>query len=245
MKEDNAYEVELVIISPYNIYGKKVSMRKMRGRIYVYFNKKKYDQEGIKKYYVGQTTKKPEHRAGHNGNDYLQSTTKFAKAILKWGWDAFELTVLEDYIESKEELNRLESHYIEVYDSYKNGYNSTLGGDGLFNPSEDTRRKMSEAKKGKAPHNKGKKMSDEFRQKCSKAKRGCVVPSRRKKVYCKELDMIFDSVGEAGQYLHENFGLGKQIRTQISACCTGRLNSCGKLQKEGRLTPLTWEYYND
>lgn len=29
----------------------------MNGKIYCYFNKKKYEQEGIKKYYVGQTIK--------------------------------------------------------------------------------------------------------------------------------------------------------------------------------------------
>lgn len=214
---------------------------RLRGRIYAYFNKKKYEAEGTKKYYIGQTTKKPSHRAGHNGKDYLQSTTKFAKAIKKWGWDAFELIVLEDYIESKEELNRLETHYINLYDSYNNGYNCTMGGDGLYNPSEETRRKMSEAKKGKSPHNKGKKMSNDFREKCSKAKKG--KPSTQtKKVYCKELDIEFNSLKEAGEYLHTFLGMNKNVRCQIIAVCKGRLLSCGKIIKEGKETPLTWEY---
>lgn len=217
----------------------------MRGRIYVYFNRKKYEQEGIKKYYVGQTTKKPEHRAGHNGNDYLQSTTKFAYAIKKWGWNAFELTVVEDYIETKEELNRLEMLYIEKYDSYNNGYNCTKGGDGLFNPSEETRRKMSEAKKGKAPHNKGKKMSDEFRQSVSNAKKGVPQPQRRQAVYCKELNMTFESVSEAGLYLHEHLGMSKQARTQVGMACNGKTGSCGKIKNvDGTYTKLTWKFVN-
>ena len=215
----------------------------MRGRIYIYFNKKKYETEGVKKYYVGQTTKKPEHRAGCNGNDYLQSTTKFAYAIKKWGWEAFELTVIEDYIKTKEELNRLEMFYIEKYDSYNNGYNCTKGGDGLCQPSEETRRKMSEAKRGKAPHNKGKKMSDEFRQKCSKAKKGIPQPKKRQPVYCKELNMTFESVSQAGLYLHETLGMSKQVRTQIGMACSGKITSCGKIKSDnGDITKLTWQF---
>jgi hypothetical protein len=56
----------------------------MNGKIYVYFNKKKYEQDGIKKYYVGQTTKTMTHRAGKNGANYLFTDTAFARAIKKW-----------------------------------------------------------------------------------------------------------------------------------------------------------------
>ena len=45
----------------------------MNGKIYVYFNKKKYENEGIKKYYVGQTTRSIEERAGRNGWKYCKS----------------------------------------------------------------------------------------------------------------------------------------------------------------------------
>lgn len=218
----------------------------MNGKIYVYFNKKKYEQDGIKKYYVGQTTKTMTHRAGKNGANYLFTDTAFARAIKKWGWDAFECTILVDNIQTKEELDELEKYYIQQYDSFKNGYNCTLGGDGLYNPSEETRRKMSEAKKGKHPHNYGKKMSDDFRKKCSQAKKGVSQPKTRKRVYCKELNMTFDSVTLAGQYLHENLGLGKNIRTQIGMACNGKVQSCGKIVKEdGTIIMLTWCYVND
>ena len=42
----------------------------MNGKIYVYFNRKKYEEEGIKKYYVGQTIYSIEHRSGKNGKNY-------------------------------------------------------------------------------------------------------------------------------------------------------------------------------
>ena len=103
-----------------------------KGIIYVYFNRAKYEKEGIEKYYVGQTVKAMEQRAGKNGRGYgaLDETcnNKFARSIRKWGWDAFECRVLEEVYE--EDLDELEKFYIEQFDSYKNGYNATIGGEG-------------------------------------------------------------------------------------------------------------------
>lgn len=215
----------------------------MNGKIYVYFNRKKHEEQGIKKYYVGQTTKSITHRAGKDGANYLFTDTAFARAIKKWGWKAFECTIIIDNIQTKEELDELEKHYIQVYDSYKNGYNCTMGGDGMSEPSEETRKKMSDAKKGKHPHNYGKTMSEDFRRKCSKAKKGVPNIKKRKIVYCKELDMTFDSVTLAGQFLHENLGMSKNARTQVSMACNGKCDSCGKLVKEdGTVIVLTWCY---
>lgn len=110
----------------------------MNGKIYLYFNKRKFELEGIKKYYIGQTRFTLNERAGLNGIRYTKDnepgkkvTSKFANAIRKWGWDSFEGEILEDNISSQEELNKLEMFYIEKYDSFNNGYNSTKGGDGV------------------------------------------------------------------------------------------------------------------
>lgn len=137
----------------------------MNGKIYVYFNKKKYIQEGIKKYYVGQTRFTLTERAGLNGikytkdNDLIKSYSKFANAIRKWGWDSFEGSILEENIDSQEKLNELEKYYIKKYDSFNNGYNSTLGGDGVSGCThtgmygkiftEEHRKKLSISHKGK------------------------------------------------------------------------------------------------
>ena len=96
-----------------------------KGIIYVYFNKAKYEKEGVEKYYVGQTVGTMEQRAGKDGRRYnwdnLDCNNKFANGIRKWGWNSFEGRVLEEVYE--EDLNELEKFYIEYFDSFKNGYN--------------------------------------------------------------------------------------------------------------------------
>ena len=89
------------------------------------------------------------------------------RSIEKYGFEAFEVNKCLDYAFSLEELNIKEKVYIQLYDSLKNGYNETLGGDGTEGRphSEETRQKISEARKGK--HH-----SEETRQKISEANKG-------------------------------------------------------------------------
>jgi hypothetical protein len=54
-------------------------------------------------------------------------------AIQKYGWDNFEWQELCSAL-TKEDLIELEKQFIQEYDSYKNGYNNTLGGEGVNNP---------------------------------------------------------------------------------------------------------------
>lgn len=58
--------------------------------------------------------------------------TVIHRAFIKYGISNFEIQILEklEYYEGiKVELDELEKKYIQEYDSYNNGYNSTLGGD--------------------------------------------------------------------------------------------------------------------
>ena len=91
-----------------------------KGIIYVYFNRAKYEKEGIEKYYIGQTVGTMEQRAGKDGRRYgwydLNYNSKFARSIKKWGWNSFEGRVLEEVDE--EDLNELEKFYIKYFDSY-------------------------------------------------------------------------------------------------------------------------------
>ena len=126
-----------------------------KGIIYVYFNRAKYEKEGIEKYYVGQTIGTMEQRAKKDGRGYCWANpncnNKFANSIRKWGWDAFEGRVLEEVYE--EDLNELEKFYIEYFDSFKNGYNTTLGGEGTrgHNPyANKTEEEMKEIKEKKS-----------------------------------------------------------------------------------------------
>ena len=153
-----------------------------KGIIYVYFNKAKYEKEGVEKYYVGQTIGTMEERARKDGRGYgwndLNYNSKFARSIRKWGWNSFEGRVLEEVDE--EDLNELEKFYIEYFDSFKNGYNSTLGGEGTrgLNPyANKTEKEMKEIKEklSKSQSIVQRKLWEdkEYRKKQSIAKRKC------------------------------------------------------------------------
>ena len=67
----------------------------------------------------------------------------------KYGADNFEFTIIHECDE--ELLDELEIMYIAHFDTYNNGYNLTLGGDGCrgYRYTDEQRARSSEAKKGK------------------------------------------------------------------------------------------------
>lgn len=87
-----------------------------------------------KKIYIGKTTyslekRLNEHKSAINRCDKYD--TKLYRALRKYGIENFEVINIKDNIDNEDELNKLETEYINKYDSYNNGYNSTLGGDGV------------------------------------------------------------------------------------------------------------------
>ena len=52
-------------------------------------------------------------------------------SINKYGVESFKINKTLDIAFSKEELDIKEEIYVKIYDSFKNGYNCTLGGDGV------------------------------------------------------------------------------------------------------------------
>lgn len=84
------------------------------------------------KVYIGITSQKPERRWRTNGEGYIQDTQKkFKNAIKKYGWKNFKHEIIENNLSSLELANEREKYWISIYDSYHNGYNSTVGGDAL------------------------------------------------------------------------------------------------------------------
>lgn len=82
------------------------------------------------KVYIGITCQSVNRRWRRNGKGYDQdSQKKFRNAIKKYGWQNFQHEIIEDNINSLELANEKERYWISFYDSYRNGYNSTLGGD--------------------------------------------------------------------------------------------------------------------
>lgn len=134
------------------------------------------------KEYIGQTInsleqRKREHiRRSSLNNDNLY----FHNALRKYGADSFEWGVL-DGCNTIERLNELEVFYIGFYNTFDNGYNLTEGGNNSI-CSEETKRKLSIAQRGKNNHNYGKrgketsmygkKHSKETRRKMSDALKG-------------------------------------------------------------------------
>ena len=181
-----------------------------KGIIYVYFNRAKYEKEGIEKYYVGQTVKAMEQRAGKNGRNYgctdPNCNSKFARSIRKWGWDAFEGRVLEEVYE--EDLDELEKFYIEYFDSFKNGYNSTLGGEGTRGHNNFANKTEEEMK--------------EIKEKLSIAsKKAMKNPKTREKI------------GKANKKLWED----KEYREKMSKAQSGKNNAMYGKNAEDYMTP--------
>ena len=94
-------------------------------------------------------------------------------------------TLKEEYIKtcySEEEMNSDEQYCIEVFDTlYPNGYNLTKGGDGGEIPCEEIRKKISLKLKGKPAHNKGVPMSEESKRKMSESRKGKLHTEETKK----------------------------------------------------------------
>lgn len=85
------------------------------------------------KCYIGQTIKTAEQRwkehqshvFGSHPND--QNKTLY-KAIRKYGLKNFTFEVLQDNIETFEQLDKAEIYWIDYYNSFVKGYNETFGG---------------------------------------------------------------------------------------------------------------------
>lgn len=90
-------------------------------------------------------------------------------SLSKYGFNNHKIEKIDKFTSNNNYAGGKEMFWIKSYMSnFKKypdmgGLNLTDGGDGLtgYVPSEETRKKMSDKKKGKIPHNKGKKMSPE------------------------------------------------------------------------------------
>lgn len=188
------------------------------------------------KKYVGQTVN------GNNPNKRWQNglgykTQKyFWRAIEKYGWDGFEHEIIASNL-TKEEADNFEKLLIFKLDTMNpdKGYNLTEGGQGSagYHPSEETRKKMSEASKGR-------KNTDEQKRKNSEWHKNNPLPGMFKKgqdpwnkginpVICLDTEEIFSGAHEA------------EVKTgipnaNITAVCKGKRKTAGGYH---------WAYYKE
>lgn len=129
----------------------------------------KHTSKTTGKSYIGKTSNiSNPNKRWKNGLGYPQTTQPaFYNAIQKYGWEDFEHTILENYIQTVEEACEREKYWINyyhtwIYDSECNGYNITQGGDGAAGHklSDETKQKLRKArleqKNVSLTHNKGK-----------------------------------------------------------------------------------------
>ena len=91
------------------------------GVVYMIYNAKN------QKKYIGVTTRSVNQRF----DEHCKAKSYVGKAIRKHGRSNFGVTII-DCAYDKDELMDLEKHYIKEYNSIANGYNQTIGGDGVI-----------------------------------------------------------------------------------------------------------------
>lgn len=159
----------------------------MTGYIYRFLNK----ING--KVYIGQTLDLNARYKAHLYYAEKNPVQQIHLALRKYGVDNFDFEVLhtvegdKDFV--KHRLDELEAHEILAHNSYRCGYNASMGGEGNMGlrHSDETKTLLSrqskernaikaclEANKGKPSNAKGKKWSEESRARLSAAKKGQV-----------------------------------------------------------------------
>ena len=180
------------------------------------------------KRYVGITSKpKVEHR-WNNGRGYSENT-HFSSAIQKYGWDGFIHTVLLSEL-TENQAKSLECHLIKSWKTQnpKYGYNMTFGGDGTpgFHPSEETRKKLSEARKKenlsaetlkrRSDGLRGRKFSDEHKRKIGAGNSKPIAMLNNDNIVIKHFNSAHDAEVETGI-----------SHSHISQCCNGKRKNSG------------------
>ena len=193
------------------------------------------------KVYIGKTEFSIEKRFKEHLFDSNKQQAKnrpLYRAISKYGKEHFWVEELEEC--SSQLANDREKYWIKQYNSYYNGYNATLGGDGsiIINRQKvlslydsDSFLCASEiAKKMDCSIDSVKTIVEQYRDNVDwtkrylsseKSKHGLL--SEPKKVLCIEENKKFESTSAAERWLIENkITTAKKSRSHISAVCKGK-----------------------
>lgn len=131
--------------------------------------------------YIGKSINIEVRWSEHKNSAIKGINTKLYRAIRKYGWEKFDKHIIEECLE--DELNDKEIYWIEHLDTYKHGYNMTLGGEGVRffgeengmfgrHHTEESKQKMSRNHKGTTSWLKGKHLPEEAKRKISETLKG-------------------------------------------------------------------------
>lgn len=170
-------------------------------KVYIHTN----TVNGLK--YIGITSQDPERR-WRNGGGYYKNRF-FTRAIKKYGWDAFEHEIVAEGL-TKLQAEKLEKKLIRKHKTTDQhyGYNIMDGGGACGRHSEETRRLMSENRKGKCV---GRQHTEEEIRKMRERHGGGLKPKR---VICLDTGEIYESINAAAVATGVD-------RRDISKCCHG------------------------
>lgn len=157
------------------------------------------------KIYIGQTSKTLKER--WKGHKFHKGCKYLNRAIKKYGQDNFTIEYICSVLK-QEWINDTEILCIKQFNSLiPNGYNICIGG----NAPMKNRKHTNKAKKKISKASIGKNKSNSHKQNISKSKIGILNPMFGKygefhhlsrKIYCKELDKVFNSIHEASRNLN-------------------------------------------
>lgn len=191
------------------------------------------------KIYIGITHLKPEHRWGKDGKGY-KNNEHLTNAIKKYGWNNFKHEILFDGL-TKEEAEQKEIELIAYYKSNqsKRGYNLDNGGKCVGTHSDQTKKKLSEA-------NKGKHHSEETKRKMSQSGKGRIFSDEHKQKISESL------TGITRPYLqgenNPNYGkhLSDETKRKISESKKGKagtlMSEDNKIKLSERSRKAVWQY---
>lgn len=201
------------------------------------------------KCYIGQTTKEAyRRRMWFSTGRYTGGRSKIDRARKKYGPENFKYEVIFRKIypnieAATEDLNKWEIYYIEYYNTYSNGYNSTKGGDGSrgYLPSKDVLEKISKALKGKRkPKDFGNKVSNRLKGKNKSSAHRKKLSETKKNSGHKILQYSL-----SGEYIKTWSNIDtvaktlKVSRESIAGCCRGKSKTAHGFiwRYDGRIIP--------
>ncbi len=185
----------------------------MKGKIYKIINK----ENG--KVYIGCTIYTLKKRFEEHLYRCLKTDipTKLYNSMRKYGTENFEIELIEEC--DLDCIYETEKKYIEIYDSYNNGLNSTYGGEGClgYTHSPEIRKKISEnTKNGNSHRGKTYEVLYGDRAKDEKEKRSCSVKSGWEKLDDEKRKLREKNIRDASQQ-NSKYGIEvvKTIKNKI------------------------------
>lgn len=175
------------------------------------------------KVYVGQTedfSKRQKQHRNRLQQEGYRSYCKLYPAVKKYGLSNFEFVLIEQCEKSR--LNDRERYWISQFDSFRNGYNATEGGNASISYWTGKKRAAETNEKIRSALT-GRKTPKHIREKMRLSRMGIApiraIEAKKRPVLCVETGVSFGSILEAARFI-------KRHPTGILSVLCGRQRSC-------------------